>query len=531
MITNQVKAITKDNSMDHYFYMDKMSALNNQLINAQRELYKKNDELEKANDLKNQYLGMVVHDLRNPLAAILTYSQSLISDIGEFSLEKQLEFLGYIRTSTESMLKMVDELLDISKIEAGKLDLKLENVNLGKLVQRNVTINNPLAQNKKIDLSLYVQEGLPDTAVDIYKIEQVLNNLISNAIKFSKPGGSVEVQVYSERENIVIAVIDQGEGIPENEIGMLFQPFSTTSVKSTYGEKNTGLGLAIARKIVEGHNGRIEVQSKAGEGSRFFAYLPIVNRTNDLEDKSDHEIKQCLDVPKEPLKILIVEDDIVSITAVEELFRGSGCIIKKAGCGKEALKIINSAEMDLVLLDIEMSGMNGMTVCKHIREWDRERRKHTYIAGLSAHPAEQYKARCIEAGMDHYIRKPLNRQLINETMNRLVVLKANSEESCVEAAAAAKSSFNKEIFFAFFSEYPGRKKSLEKAIKDMNFSEIRNICHVLKGGLTYLGLKSAIEIADEMEKGAEDSVSIKELFNKLIYEIEKIRKSFVKLKE
>lgn len=170
---------------------------------------------------------------------------------------------------------MVDDLLDVTSIDAGQLNLKRTAVDLDALIRHNVALNNVLGARKQITIE-YVHSGeVGPVEVDTGKIEQVLNNLVSNAIKFSHAGKSVQVSLRREEDRAVIAVTDQGQGIPAGEIENLFAPFSPGSVRGTAGERSTGLGLAIVRRIVEGHGGTIRIRSVVGEGSTFTLTLPL----------------------------------------------------------------------------------------------------------------------------------------------------------------------------------------------------------------------------------------------------------------
>lgn len=261
---------------DNGFY-DELSRLNNELVTAQRELAKKNVELGKLNDQKNQFLGMAAHDLRNPLSVILTLSEFLLDKSMKITPNEQEEFIRRIRSSSEFMLRLVNDLLDISKIEAGKLALDLEPIDLGAVIEDNLALNRILADKRQIKLSLIQDKSIPRMMLDPAKIEQVLNNLIVNAIKFSPAGGAVEVRLVKSENDVTISVSDQGPGIPEGEFHKLFNPFEKTSAKSPTKEKGTGLGLAIVKKIVSGHQGRIWVESHVGKGSTFHVTLPLTS--------------------------------------------------------------------------------------------------------------------------------------------------------------------------------------------------------------------------------------------------------------
>jgi signal transduction histidine kinase len=254
---------------------DELSRLNNELVNLQRELAKRNAELERLDELKNRFLGTAAHELRNPLAIIWSYSDFLMHEISDLLSEEHLEFLSIIQYSSDFMLHMVDDLLDVSAIESGKLNLALQATDLVALVHHNVALNRVLAEKKQIHLAFQADGDLPPLHLDPAKIEQVLNNLISNAVKFSYPASSVEIHVSRDQDRALISVRDKGQGIPAGELDNLFKWCGKTSVKGTEGESSSGLGLAIAQRIVLGHQGTIWVESEADKGSTFYVSLPI----------------------------------------------------------------------------------------------------------------------------------------------------------------------------------------------------------------------------------------------------------------
>jgi len=280
---NALRAALKDLSLhtraarpdrDTYLY-EELSRLNNELATAQRELAKKNAELGRLNDLKNQFLGIAAHDLRNPLEVILAYSDFLLNEADTKLDAQQVGFIHKINSSSEFMLALVNDLLDISRIEAGRLELELSPIDVAALVSRNVSLNRVLAAKKEIDISLEHDESVGRMMLDAPKIEQVLNNLIGNAIKFSPPGSRVEVKLARFDERVIISVTDEGPGISPEELEKLFRPFERGRAQSTAGEKSTGLGLAIVKRIITGHGGDIRVESATGKGAVFSVSLPL----------------------------------------------------------------------------------------------------------------------------------------------------------------------------------------------------------------------------------------------------------------
>jgi signal transduction histidine kinase len=254
---------------------EEISHLNNELVNMQRELSKKNAELASLNALKNQFLGMAAHDLRNPLQGILYYSEFLLEDPARLEAD-QLEFITVIHDQSQYMTSLVNDLLDVATIESGKLQLDLQPVDLAKLAQTNLVRNRLFAGRKNITLDFEVG-NIPMSLLDAAKMEQVLDNLTTNAIKYSRPGSHVHIRLRVVGTEILLSVQDEGPGIPPAELDLLFKPFQRTSVKSTGGEKSSGLGLVIAKRIVNGHAGRIWVESQVGIGSTFFVAIPIQN--------------------------------------------------------------------------------------------------------------------------------------------------------------------------------------------------------------------------------------------------------------
>jgi two-component system sensor histidine kinase/response regulator len=218
---------------------------------------------------------MAAHDLRTPLAAIKMFSAFLLSGQAGALSEDQRKFLSIIHSSSNFMQQLVEDLLDATQIAAGKLELHLSPTDLGTLVEGTAALHALLAEEKRIRLVLSRPGELPTLLLDAHKIEQVLNNLIGNALKYSPPQTTVEVSVRREGEEVLLAVRDEGPGIPARELERLFQPFVRMTIRNVEGEKSSGLGLAIAHGAVTAHGGRIWVESSVGEGSTFYVALPV----------------------------------------------------------------------------------------------------------------------------------------------------------------------------------------------------------------------------------------------------------------
>jgi signal transduction histidine kinase len=231
-------------------------------------------KLVELNQLKNKFLGIAAHDLRNPLSSIRGFSEILLSEGAGPLSEEQKEFLTIIYHASEGMLALVNNLLDISVIESGKLDLQLKRQPLQKLLAERLRMSRIIGEKKQIGLQATCEE-IPDVLVDGNRIAQVIDNLIGNALKFSPPGSMVYITLRREGEAAKISVRDQGPGISPQDQAKMFGEFQRLSAKPTGGEKSSGLGLAIVKKIVEAHKGSLGVESQLGLGSTFFFTIPI----------------------------------------------------------------------------------------------------------------------------------------------------------------------------------------------------------------------------------------------------------------
>lgn len=231
-------------------------------------------QLFELNQLKNKFLGIAAHDLRNPLASIRGFSELLLSDDMDPLTEDQHEFIKTIHSLSQDMLNLVNDLLDVSVIESGKLELKRQPGSLKVLIEERIHINSILAKNKQMKLHESLAT-VPEVSFDYSRIAQVVDNLISNAIKYSPSGSNIFVSLNQQGMKAQISVRDEGPGIEPEEQKRLFGEFQRLSTKPTGGEKSTGLGLSIVKKIVEAHNGTTAVESQPGAGSTFTFILPI----------------------------------------------------------------------------------------------------------------------------------------------------------------------------------------------------------------------------------------------------------------
>jgi signal transduction histidine kinase len=259
---------------DLAFVQQEIVALNNELGNLTRELSRKNAELSRLNEIKNRFLGMAAHDLRKPVGAMLTYTEFLIDEAGPRLDEEQRRFLGIIRSSCDFMARLIDDFLDVAVIESGQLIIHRAPVDPATIVAASMAVADIHARRKGVVCQVDAPPQ-PPTQVDAAKMEQVLNNLVINAIEHSKPGDAVTVCSSVIGNEWVVTVKDRGAGIDPSDLARLFNAFERGRVPKTAGERSTGLGLAIAKKIVDGHGGNIQAESAPAAGTTFTVRIPV----------------------------------------------------------------------------------------------------------------------------------------------------------------------------------------------------------------------------------------------------------------
>lgn len=337
--------------------LDELTEMNNQLVNLQRELQMKNKMLdqqsrvlEKLNEEKNRFLGMAAHDLRNPIGVIINLSGILLEDGDQSSPADIAEFSKIIHESGRFMLRMLEDLLDVSVIESGNLKLVSGTHNVVEVLRRNVEMNALLAREKDISLEFHAPCESFFVDLDRGKLDQVVNNLISNAIKFSERGSAVEVLLALEAKSVVVSVRDHGQGIPPEEVEGIFSEFVTTSAKSTEGEKSTGLGLMIAQKIIKAHGGRIWVESVLGEGTTFSISIP---HDVDLGEEELNRLRE-LSPPEQDTdaEVFVADADNLEPVIVVSGTNEFAAALEKAYPGRFAMQTVTMAK-DFLLMRAE----------------------------------------------------------------------------------------------------------------------------------------------------------------------------------
>ncbi len=373
---------------------------------AIKEAEKSRKEAEKANYAKSDFLSRMSHELRTPMNAILGFGQVLEMDQLDANQRQSVE---YILKAGEHLLKLINEVLDISRIEAGHLGLSPEPVSVREVLQEAMDMVRPLCVACGVRL---IDTGVDDFYVraDRQRLKQVIINLLSNATKYNVMGGSITLSTFATAHGrIWIRVADTGGGIPEEKLERLFRPFDRLDAEST-GIEGTGLGLALSQRLAEAMGGRIEVQSEVGRGTTFSVELA---RAADPMDGIDVQTAiqnletQRNSLPENTFKVLYIEDNLSNLKLIETLVsRRPGIQLESAMDGRLGLEMARHNQPDLVLLDLHLPGMMGDEVLNRLKEDDATRR--IPIIMMSADATVRQKNRLLAAGAREYLTKPID---------------------------------------------------------------------------------------------------------------------------
>jgi CheY-like chemotaxis protein/HAMP domain-containing protein len=332
----------------------------NRILDLQKQ------QLEQATRLKSEFLSNMSHELRTPLNSVLALSRVLAVQSGERLSEDERGYLTIIERNGKHLLSLINDILDLAKIESGRQDVFYDHVSLEKVVTEVVDGLTPLATEKGISLSLLPHEPLPPATIDARKLRQILHNIVGNAVKFTVQG-SVSIEVRVEAEELAVEVIDTGIGIAPEELENIFQEFRQADGSSSRCFEGTGLGLAIARKTARLLGGEVSAASVPGKGSTFSLRLPLDGRHKSSGESRPAPIEQC-GAPAPARSVLVVDDDPQALTLIASHLGGAGYRTMTATNGLDALRIARAEHPFAITLDIVMPEMDGWQVMRALKE-------------------------------------------------------------------------------------------------------------------------------------------------------------------
>ena len=388
---------------------------------AQRteELARVNAELAAAARLKDEFLANVSHELRTPLTAILGLTESLLEPSSPLLSEKQRQSLRTIEESGQHLLALINELLDLARIEAGQMRIEPQpDVPVERVCQGSLRFVKEAAQKKHVSLSFKTDPSAVMMECDERRLKQALVNLLGNAVKFTPEGGAVGLEVAGDRADNVLrfTVWDTGIGIRKEAMGQLFRPFVQIDGSLTRRHGGTGLGLALSRRMVELQGGRILAGSEPGKGSRFTIVLPWRADSGPRTAAPAPPAPPLGEEPVAACRLLLVEDNMDLAAMLGDHLRGAGHQVLLARSGADGLEAALRERPDVIVMDVEMPEMDGLEAIRRIRA--EPGLENTPILALTALAMPGDRERCLAAGATDYLSKPLNLKSLGAWVGR-----------------------------------------------------------------------------------------------------------------
>ena len=470
----------------------------------EQELLLSKDSAEKSSKIKDIFIANISHEIRTPLNAMIGLSNLLSKTCLDNTQEKYAKLL---KTSADNLLSIVNDVLDFSKINAGKLQIEEIPFNVYEVIKNNIKLFSNKADEKGIYLTLNIQsedEGIIYIG-DPYKVSQILSNLISNAIKFTEKGGvSVVCKKISEddiQSLFQITISDTGIGIDENFIEKIFEKFTQENESTTRIYGGTGLGMSITKELLQLLNGQIKVRSRKYLGSEFIIELPFKKMNGRSKIEKLHSAQFPLTLKGK--NILIVDDNDMNRLVGSLILSEHGAEIKEANNGFDAINIIKDQSIDLILMDIQMPVMNGYETTRKMRAMGFDKP----IIALTAYAVQDEKDRCIESGMNDFITKPFEERHLISMVNKIICHHSNNDTengmTAFQSAADPELDLTELMIICnndlkqfsrmmnlFIRQSEKQIEDLHLAYHNGDVQKIREIAHQMKPSFLLLGLKT-----------------------------------------
>jgi len=551
-----------------------MLVLQEEAVDREREIQSQKESAQQANNAKSEFLSRVSHELRTPLNAVTGFTELLQLDKVDTLTEKQLLRTNKIKSASEHLLHLVDDILNLSRIETGDLKIKIEPLNSRILVKNVLSLVNSKMQKMAITSQVEISEEANWVMADAVRLKQILFNLIDNAIKYNKKGGSLSIVIaMSDYSHVRVSIIDTGLGLsPENQ-QKLFVPFSRLDAANSEIE-GTGIGLSYSKQLVELMHGEIGVDSEQGRGSCFWFELPVANariireKITPAEGSAvDSIIQHSANHSLPDKNILLVEDNEVNQEVAVDLLEHFGYSVDVVDNGADAIDARSAREYALIFMDCEMPIMDGLEATKNIRKHEAEHHKtRAPIIALTAHAISGARENCLDAGMDDFLSKPYsfsdiqsiiakwslfkeqqnypdseiidshidnhetlpvteaspltqpNAQLIDQTViNRLK--QVNKKASTQNKKGETKASLLSRVADIYLYQTPDLINKMEQASIDTNYDIVADIAHTLKSSSAAIGAVDLSDLCCELEISVKQDYSSESEIKQKIKEI------------